>query len=89
MRLKPSKAQPPATKHKLLGVPSPERPAKVIATIRQALNTDCLTPETAQKLAGKLNFPQTTLFGQVGASAFALQPLYARGMLFRAMPQSA
>ena len=90
MRLKPpSKAQPPATRHKLLGVileilpdgvllsPSPDRVAKVTKALHEALLTDSLEPEVAQKLTGKLNFLQTTLFGQVGSAA--LRPLYSRG----------
>ncbi|CAE7487597.1 rlmN1, partial [Symbiodinium sp. CCMP2592] len=88
MRLKPSKAQPPDIRHKLLGVileilqhgirlsPAPDRLSKVIATIQRALDSDTLEPEVAQRLAGKLNFLQTTLFGQVGSAA--LRPLYSR-----------
>ena len=88
MRLKPSKAQPPATRHKLLGVvleildkgirlsPAPERVQKVLSTIGEALAADHLEPVVAQRLAGKLNFLSTTLFGQAAASA--LKPLYSR-----------
>ena len=88
LRLKPSKAQPPATKHKLLGVileitergirlsPAPDRVSKVLAVIQTALRENSLEPVTAQKLAGKLNFLCSTLFGQAAASA--MKPLYAR-----------
>ena len=87
-RLKPSKAQAPAVKHKLLGVileildegirlaPSPDRVQKVLSVIDDALQQDALDSVVAQRLAGKLNFLSTTLFGQAAASA--LKPLYSR-----------
>ncbi|CAE7587990.1 unnamed protein product [Symbiodinium sp. CCMP2592] len=71
MRLKPSKAQPPDVKHKLLGVileilphgirlaPSPDRLEKVIGTIQQALDTDMLEPEAARIMTCRTS-PQHT-----------------------------
>ncbi|CAE7455635.1 setd6 [Symbiodinium necroappetens] len=56
--------------------PEPGRVRKVLMTIREALLTDTLTPETAQKLAGKLVFLGTTLFGRIGAAS--LHPVYSR-----------
>ncbi|CAE7666505.1 rlmN1 [Symbiodinium sp. CCMP2592] len=50
---------------------------RVVQALQQALAEDSLEPDVAQKLAGKLNFLQSTLFGQAGAAA--LRPLYARG----------
>ncbi|CAE6912084.1 DSK2B [Symbiodinium sp. CCMP2592] len=88
MRLKPSKAQPPASKHKLLGVlleitaegirlaPAPDRVSKVLEMIQAALEENILEPVVAQRLTGKLNFLCTTLFGQAAASA--MKPLYSR-----------
>ncbi|CAE7663318.1 rlmN1 [Symbiodinium sp. CCMP2592] len=89
MRLKPAKAQPPDIRHKLLGVileilpegirlsPAPDRIAKVVAMMQTALQSDSLDPMVAQRLAGKLNFLQTTMFGQAGAAA--VRPIYSRG----------
>ena len=88
MRLKPSKAQAPATRHKLLGVvlevltegirlsPAPERVQKVLAAIEEALLHDALEPAVAQRLTGKLGFLATTMFGQ--AAVAALHLLYSR-----------
>ena len=88
LRLKPSKAQPPSNVQKLLGVtisvkeegivlePTPQRIQKVRAALQQALASDSLTPEEAARITGKINFLNTTMFGQLGASA--MQPLYAR-----------
>ena len=88
MRLKPSTAQVPAVRHKLLGVflevclegvslaPATDRIQKVLQVIQQALQDDCLEPVVAQRLTGKLNFISTTLFGQ--AAAAAMKPLYSR-----------
>ena len=88
MRLKPSKVQAPSSKHKLLGVflevcldgillaPAADRIQKVLQVIQQSLQDDCLEPVVAQRLAGKLNFISSTLFGQ--AAAAAMKPLYSR-----------
>ena len=63
MKLKPSKAQPPAESHKILGVlieiwhtgvwlrPDPGRIVKVLDIIATALRDDCLDSDTAGRLA--------------------------------------
>ena len=79
LTMKKKKAEPPSRVQRLLGViieiesqgvrlsPCPERVAKLQQTIRTALET--LSPETSQKLAGKLVFLQSTAFGQLGTAA--------------------
>lgn len=79
--MKEKKAEPPNRVQRLLGViievesdgvrlaPCPERVAKLQETIQVALATNTLSPETAQKLAGKLVFLQSTAFGQLGTAA--------------------
>ena len=88
LRTKPSKAQAPAERHTVQGVevtltpegvrlaPTPDRLAKILQTIREALNTDRLDPQTAQKLAGRLSFLTQSVFGCVGRAA--IKPMYAR-----------
>lgn len=85
---KSTKAQPPAPQQRLLGVdlrvephavvvaPCPDRVQKVLVLIDSVLQTNSLAPPLAQKLAGKINFLNTTMFGQCGSAA--LQPVYAR-----------
>ncbi|CAJ1442579.1 unnamed protein product [Effrenium voratum] len=50
---------------------------KMIHEIDRVLCANSLFPDHAQRIAGKLAFLTTTLFGAVGGAA--LQPLYARG----------
>ena len=81
LHMKVKKAEPPSRVQRLLGViievesngvrlsPCPERMAKLLTTIDQALASNTLTPEDAQRLAGKLVFLQTTCFGQLGTAA--------------------
>ena len=81
LTMKKKKAEPPSRVQRLLGViieiesqgvrlsPCPERVAKLQQTIRTALETNTLSPETSQKLAGKLVFLQSTAFGQLGTAA--------------------
>ena len=88
LQMKPKKALKPATKQKLLGViievnsthvtlrPCPQRVARLLDQLSLILEEQALTPTTAQKLAGKLVFLQSTCFGQVGRAL--LGPLYAR-----------
>ena len=88
IRLKPSKAQPPAEQQSLLGVriqvlpdgvrvsPEPRRIEKLTGIIREALETGELQPEAAARLAGKIAFVNSTAFGRTGATA--LRPVYAR-----------
>ncbi len=78
LRTKPSKAQPPATTHKMQGVditmgsreiqlaPTESRRTKLIRELNQCLHTNEMTPEVAAKTAGKLTFVGTTTFGKVG-----------------------
>ena len=68
-RFKPSKAQPPATRHKIQGVTvtledgeatiamTVERAERIDAHLRQVLLTDQLSPKEASSLAGKLRQP--------------------------------
>ena len=88
LRVKESKAQPPQRQHVLQGVDvhvqaqgvtlslTPGRIQKLLHAIRQALANDCLTPQEASRLAGKLAFLTQAVFGSVGKAA--IQPLYAR-----------
>ena len=88
LRTKPKKACPPALKQTLLGVdfeiqgdglqllPCPDRVLRIQGQVQGILDTDQLSPTEAQKLAGRLVFLQTTVFGQVGKTA--LQSIYAR-----------
>ena len=81
LHMKKKKAEPPSHIQRLLGViieiepsgvrlsPCPERVAKLQETIKLALDSNTLSPETAQKLAGKLVFLQSTAFGQLGTAA--------------------
>ena len=88
LRMKPKKAQPPQHTQKILGVeiivdeknvtlrPHANRVKKVSGLIESALTNDHLDPDQAQRLAGKVLFLSTTMFGQIGRPA--LQPLYGR-----------
>lgn len=86
---KTKKEQPPQARRRLLGVilhthhdgvelcPCPDRAGKVVAWIDRALQDRVLSPMMAQRLAGKIAFLASTMFGQFGKAA--LQPIYARG----------
>lgn len=88
LKVKEKKAQPPSTVQKLLGVffdiskdtitlkPCPDRMDRLLKMIRGILASNTLQIDDAQKLCGKLNFLQTTSFGQVGRAL--LLPLYSR-----------
>ena len=88
LRMKPKKAQPPAATQKLLGVqltlephravlsPHPDRLQKIVDIVDRSIHEDTMTPDLAQRLAGKILFLNTTLFGHIGQPA--LQPLYGR-----------
>ena len=54
----------------------PKRVHKLTLQIEQILANDCLEPEMAAKLAGKLGFVQSTAFGKTGSAA--LRPLHSR-----------
>ncbi len=81
LKMKTKKAEPPNSTQRLLGViievrhdgvllsPCPERVAKLQTVIQHALDTNSLSPEDAQRLAGKMVFLQTTAFGQLGTAA--------------------
>ncbi|CAE7364819.1 Dnmt3b [Symbiodinium sp. CCMP2592] len=87
-RLKESKAQAPDVRQKLQGVvvqvqdsgvlvePSPSRVAKLLAEVRLILQSDCLSPENAAKLAGKIGFLSTSLWGNIGQALS--RPLHGR-----------
>ena len=88
LRMKEAKALPPATTQKVLGVnmtltddevmlaPHPTRCDKMIKIIQEAIHSNTLSPDNAHRMAGKLTFLTSTLFGQLGRAA--LQPIYAR-----------
>ena len=88
LKVKETKAQAPSAHQKLLGVlfdiqdahvllrPCPDRVTRLSKVIQDILRSNILTAEAAQKLCGKLNFLQTTCFGQVGRAL--LLPLYGR-----------
>ena len=88
LRTKPKKAAPPARRQPMLGVvfqihddgvllsPCPDRVGKILEKVQSHIQSDSLTSAEAQKLAGKLVFLQTTVFGQVGKAA--LTPIYSR-----------
>ena len=56
--------------------PEPKRLEKLRRIIQDTLSSGTLSPELASRLAGKMNFVQSTAFGRVGAAA--LRPVYAR-----------
>ena len=88
LRMKERKALAPAAQQKVLGIimhikedkiilsPHPDRCQRACKTIQTALDTNMLSSDLAHRLAGKLVFLTSTLFGQLGKAA--LQPLYAR-----------
>ena len=88
IRVKPSKEQLPAFRHKVLGVwlqvcsdyvevhPDENRVTKVIRALQTSLDEDRLSPEEASRLCGKLVFLRSSMFGMVGRAA--MHPLYAR-----------
>jgi len=88
LHMKEKKAQPPAPSQRMLGVfiqitnagvqltPCPDRVKKIIQMLDHALETGQLSPSVAQKVAGKINFLNTALFGHAGAAA--LHCVYTR-----------
>ena len=88
LRMKESKALPPDSCQKVLGIqmklsseavtlhPHPNRCHKVIELMETSLRENKLTCDQAQRLAGKLIFMASTMFGQIGKAA--LRPIYAR-----------
>ena len=89
LHMKPSKEQRPDHSQKILGVQvsitahqvqltaCESRRGKAVQMIRAALQSNSMSPESAQRCAGKLAFLATTFFGCSGKAA--LQPLYSRG----------
>lgn len=85
VKMKDAEAQEPSFQHKVLGVtftvgeeeitfsPHLERLQKTAPALRAALE---LLPHEAQRLAGKLVFLTSTMFGQLGRAA--LRPFYGR-----------
>ena len=88
LRMKTKKALAPKAHQKILGVyvsitntevwvqPCPVRLQKIQGAIEEALLSNHLTPDGAQKLAGKLIFLQTSSFGQIGKAS--LHSVYGR-----------
>jgi hypothetical protein len=86
--MKAKKTQPPAINSLLLGVdfeinpsmiivqPTHRRRQKLCVFIKNALDRNVLSKSEAAKLAGKLVFLQSTLFGRLGRSA--LKAIYGR-----------
>ena len=97
LRTKPSKAQEPGRSHVVQGVqlslghdgaalaPTRKRLKKILTIIDAAVQENRLTPETAHRLAGKLNFVNQTVFGKVGRAAVA--PIYARSGAHSGKPE--
>ena len=88
LRMKPSKAQPPAFSHKIQGTIitfdghfatlsiAPTRRTHLLESINKAIDHNRLTPAEAATLAGKLNFVSSSLFGRMGRSA--VKAIYGR-----------
>jgi hypothetical protein len=88
LRMKPSKAQPPAREQKIQGVvieatdnevifrPAESRKKNIDKLIQTALETNDLTPAKAATLAGKAGFLATTMFNKMGRAP--LKAIYAR-----------
>ena len=86
--LEPSKTEGPASLMTILGVqikvrphsvvlaPDPLKAAKWIRDLQEALATNSLPPSQAAKMAGRLNFAASSVFGKLGSAH--LRPLYAR-----------
>jgi hypothetical protein len=84
----PTKEQTPARSQKIQGVvidvssdgitvrPDPDRVQKLVNEIQKILREGSLEPDSAARLAGKLSFVSTTLFGRIGKGP--LSPLYKR-----------
>lgn len=60
----------------MLVEPAQSRVSKILAEVSHALATDFLSPETAAKLAGKIGFLSTSLWGRIGSSL--ARPLHGR-----------
>ena len=88
LKVKQSKKQPPAASHQIQGVifvlegdhaivqPTPNRRARLLSAIREAICDDLLIPVRAETLAGKLNFYASAVFGSLGSAA--LRSIYQR-----------
>ena len=91
MATKPEKEQPeqlPSPKQKVLGVIvnaqaealtieiCPKRREKMMCELNRIWETNYLSPDEAQQVAGKLGFMATTLCGGLGMAA--IQPFYSR-----------
>ncbi|CAJ1341910.1 unnamed protein product [Effrenium voratum] len=70
--MKAKKAQPPSAASQRL----PDRLQKIQASITQALVKNYLSPEEAQRLAGKIILLTTTMFGRLGQAP--LRAIYSR-----------
>ena len=98
LRTKASKAQKPGRSHVVQGVeltfgrdgatlaPTERRIKKIVGIVEAAIKENRLTPETAHRLAGKLNFVNQTVFGKVGRAAIA--PIYSRSSATRVTRRS-
>ena len=88
LSMKPEKEQAPSSCQKVLGVVirvaqdrvtveiCPQRKRKILQTLAEILANNRLTADESQRLAGKLGFMATSLFGGIGKAA--IQPFYAR-----------
>lgn len=97
LRMKPNKAQPPSSQQELLGVeievqpteitlwPTASRQEKIRTEIHRIQAQGTLSPAEASRLAGKMNFLNTTVFGRVGAAA--LRPVYVRAKALGGRPK--
>ena len=97
LHMKPNKAQPPDTKQELLGVeievgtdeivlrPTATRQAKLREEIHRLQAQGTISPAEASRLAGRMTFLNSTVFGKVGAAA--LRPLYVRAKAMGGRPK--
>eukprot|EP00435_Cladocopium_sp_Y103_P052567 s601_g16.t1 len=88
LAMKPEKEQPPAWEQKLLGViihaeedyltvkTCPKRRDKLLQMLDNILTEERLSSDEAQRVAGKLGFFATSLYGGIGHAA--IQPFFAR-----------
>eukprot|EP00438_Fugacium_kawagutii_P030337 Skav223220 [mRNA] locus=scaffold2231:82321:89075:+ [translate_table: standard] len=88
LNMKERKALPPSSSQKILGVqvtvrdhdviiqPHAPRVQKLLTMMKEILTANQMSALEAQRLAGKMQFLASSLFGQLGRSA--LHPLYSR-----------
>ncbi len=88
LRMKEKKALAPSPSHKILGIqvqvqneqavlsPHPDRVNRMKTSLKECLQADAMSADTAHSIAGKLMFLCSTVFGQLGKAA--MKPIYGR-----------